>query len=68
MFKWCYTVAMSSRKPARRIDKSRVEDRLEEMIRRGEAEFQKPTEFGPLPEIKLARKVRLDRIIRLAKR
>jgi hypothetical protein len=47
-----------------------VEEGLREMERRGEVLFEPQTNFGPLPVIKLARKLRkgeLQRIIRAAK-
>jgi len=48
-----------------------VEERMKEMERRGELIVEPRTYFGPLPVIKLARKLRegeLQRIIRAAKR
>jgi len=48
----------------------RVKERLREMDKKGEAIVHPQTNFGPLPAIKLARKLRkgeLQRIIRAAK-
>jgi hypothetical protein len=47
-----------------------VKERLREMEKRGEAIFHPQTNFGPLPVLKLARKLRKgewERILRAAK-
>ena len=48
-----------------------VEARMREMEKRGELIYEPQTNFGPLPVLKLAKKLRkgeLQRIIRAAKR
>ena len=47
---------------------SRFQLRLKELEETGEATLERRTNFGPLPEIRLSKKVHLDRIIRNAKR
>jgi hypothetical protein len=59
---------MLNRKRVSRNDAEQLEVRLKELTTKGEILFNERTNFGPLPEIKLARKSRLDRIIKLAKR
>jgi hypothetical protein len=49
-------------------DEVRVQLRLKELERAGEAFVEERSFFGPLPEIHLLRPVRLDRIIKSAKR
>jgi hypothetical protein len=49
-------------------DDVRVELRLKQLERTGEAIPEERSYFGPLPEIRLTRAVRLDRIIQLTKR
>ena len=47
-----------------------VEERMKEMERKGELIFEPKTNFGPLPVLKLARKLRKgewERILRAAK-
>jgi hypothetical protein len=59
------------KRPAKAEKIDPVEERMKEMERRGELVFEPKTNFGPLPVIKLARKLRegeLQRIIRAAKR
>ena len=43
-------------------------DRLREAERRGDTVREERSYLGPLPEIKLTKPVRLDRIVKVAKR
>ncbi len=43
-------------------------ERLREREQRGEIVFEERSYFGPLPEIRLVKPARLDRIVRVAKR
>lgn len=43
-------------------------ERLREGERRGEIVAEKRSNFGPLPEIRLTKPARLDRIVKVAKR
>ena len=43
-------------------------ERLREREQRGEIVFEERSHFGPLPEIRLVKPTRLDRIVKAAKR
>jgi hypothetical protein len=47
---------------------SQIEARLKELASKGEVSFQDRTSSDRLPEIKLKRKSRLDRVVKVAKR
>ena len=49
------------------ISKATLE-RLHEGQKRGEIVFEERSHFGPLPEIRLVKPTRLDRIVKVAKR
>jgi hypothetical protein len=43
-------------------------ERLRERVEQGEIVFEERSYFGPLPQIRLAKRTRLDRIVKVAKR
>jgi hypothetical protein len=55
-------------KHPRTFTATEIEARLKELVRKGEVSFEDRTSVDRLPEIKLKRRSRLDRIVKIAKR
>ncbi len=63
-----FTKSMNHRANSKQSDTKRSETGIRDLERDGEVTSESRTYFGSLPEIKLVKKTRLDRIVKVAKR